>query len=61
MKDPYVYEDTGTLINKLGIKDYKELRQAEADITFSRLITIEKDVKFKEFNVEYLKISINTY
>ena len=55
MKDPYVYEDTGTLINKLGIKDYKELRQAEADITFSRLITIEKDVKFKEFNVEYLK------
>lgn len=55
MKDPYVYEDTGTLINKLGIKDYKELRQAETDITFSRLITVEKDVKFKEFNVEYLK------
>ena len=32
MKDPYVYEDTGTLKNKLGIKDYEELRQAEADI-----------------------------
>ncbi len=29
-KDPYVYRN-GTLINKLGITDYKELRQAEAD------------------------------
>ena len=28
MIDPYVYEDTGTLKNKLGIKDYDELRQA---------------------------------
>lgn len=27
-KDPYVYS-TGTLINKLGIRDYQELRQAE--------------------------------
>ena len=55
MKDPYVYEDTGTLINKLGIKDYEELRQAESDITFSKLITVERDVKFSEFNLEYLK------
>lgn len=28
MKDPYVYEDTGTLKNKLGIKDYEQLRKA---------------------------------
>lgn len=61
MKDPYVYEDTGTLINKLGIKDYEELRQAESDITFSKLITVERDVKFSEFNLEYLKIYTNIY
>ena len=25
MKDPYVYEDTGVLKNKLGIKNYDEI------------------------------------
>lgn len=40
MKDPYVYEDTGTLKNKLGIKDYEELRKAESDISFVKLLTV---------------------
>ena len=55
MKDPYIYEETGTLINKLGIKDYEELRQAEADITFAKLLTAEKDIKFSSFDLQYLK------
>ena len=40
MKDPYTYED-GTLRNKLNIRDHQELRQAEADIGFLKLINIE--------------------
>lgn len=31
MKDPYVYEKTNILINKLGIKDKKELEDAESE------------------------------
>lgn len=53
-KDPYVYS-TGTLINKLGIRGYQELRQAEADICFGRLITVDRDVEFTDFDLEYLK------
>lgn len=38
IKDPYTY-DNGVLINKLGIKDEVRLKRAEADITFSKLLT----------------------
>lgn len=38
MKDPYTYEN-GVLINRLGIKDEVRLKRAEADITFSKLLT----------------------
>lgn len=38
MKDPYTYEN-GVLKNKLGIKDQIKLKRAEADITFSKLLT----------------------
>lgn len=55
MKDPYVYEDTGTLINKLGIKDYDELRQAEADISFVKLLDVDANVDCTKFDLEYLK------
>lgn len=55
MLDPYVYEDTGVLINKLGIKDYEELRQAEADISFVKLLTVDRDVDCREFGIDYLK------
>lgn len=55
MKDPYVYEDTGTLKNKLGIKDYEELRKAESDISFVRLLTVDRDVDCKKFDLEYVK------
>lgn len=55
MKDPYVYEDTGTLKNKLGIKDYEQLRQAEADISFVKLLTVDRDVDCAKFDLEYVK------
>lgn len=40
MKDPYVLED-GTLKNKLGITDYKKLKEAECDIGFVKLMTVD--------------------
>lgn len=55
MKDPYVYEDTGTLRNKFGIKDYEQLRQAEADISFVKLLTVDRDVDCTKFDLEYVK------
>ena len=55
MKDPYVYEDTGTLINKLGIKDYYELRQAEADISFVKLLDVDDNVDCTKLDLEYIK------
>lgn len=55
MKDPYVYEDTGTLINKLGIKDYEQLRKAEADISFVKLLTVDNNVDCTKFDLKYIK------
>ena len=40
MKDPYTL-DNGVLKNKLGITDIDELRKAEADIGFLKLINID--------------------
>ena len=42
MKDPYVYEDTGVLKNKLGIKNYDELVKAESDLSFVKLLTVDR-------------------
>ena len=55
MKDPYVYEETGTLKNKLGIKNYEELRQAEADVSFVKLLTVDRDVDCLKFDLDYIK------
>jgi cell filamentation protein len=40
MRDPYIL-DNGVLRNKLGITDIDELRKAEADIGFLKLINID--------------------
>ena len=40
MKDPYV-NSNGVLLNKLNIEDYDTLYQAEADIGFLKLITVD--------------------
>lgn len=53
MKDPYINEK-GVLINKLNIDDYDELRKAEADIGFLKLIDIDK-IDFTYFDEELLK------
>lgn len=55
MKDPYVYEDTGTLKNKLEIKDYEQLRHAEADFSFVKLLTVDRDVDCTKFDLDYVK------
>lgn len=44
MKDPYVYKGTDILINRLNIKDAELLKQAEADITTQRLITVDDEI-----------------
>ena len=53
MRDPYVLED-GTLKNKLGITDYQELRQAETDIGYVRLINANQELH-EECTPEFLK------
>ena len=53
MIDPYIYSN-GTLRNKLGIEDYDELKNAEKDIGFVKLINIG-DVKTGNFDKQYLQ------
>lgn len=53
MKDPYIQEN-GTLKNKLGITEYKDLNDAEKDIGFVKLIDIGESFKQK-YDVEYIK------
>lgn len=53
MKDPYV-QDNGTLKNKLGIKEYNELNDAERDVGFVKLIDIGETFKQK-YDIEYIK------
>ena len=53
MKDPYVLEN-GTLRNKLGIENYQELKQAETDIGYVKLINAS-EVITGECDVNLLK------
>lgn len=53
MKDPYIQEN-GTLKNKLGITEYKDLNNAEKDIGFVKLIDIGERFKQK-YDIEYIK------
>lgn len=53
MEDPYVQEG-GTLKNKLGIKEYKELKAAECDIGFIKLISLS-EIKAKKCDSKLLK------
>src|SRR5574344_2259402 len=53
MKDPYI-EENGTLRNKLGIGDYKELKKAECDIGFVKLITLE-NIKVEKYDSQLIK------
>ena len=53
MNDPYVLE-SGTLRNLLNIEDYNELKQAEADIGFGKLINVSSTFS-TTFDSEYYK------
>ena len=53
MNDPYVYEN-GTLRNKFNITDYNTLNQAEADVGFTKLISI-KAVQSEKVNRTLLR------
>ena len=53
MKDPYIQEK-GILKNKLGITDEEELKKAEKDIAFSKLIGVQELEKMQS-DAELLK------
>ncbi len=53
MIDPYI-EKNSVLKNKLGIKDYEELNQAEADIGFVKLIDVDS-VDLTKFDANLFK------
>lgn len=53
MKDPYIQEN-GTLKNLLGITSYKELREAERDISFVKMMNVDAIDK-SEFNMDFIK------
>ena len=53
MNDPYVLE-SGTLRNLLNIEDYEELKKAEADIGFGKLIDVDSTFA-TNFDSEYYK------
>lgn len=51
MKDPYLYEGTNTLINRLGIKDDKTLDKAESDFAYIAI----KMLKDSHFDIKNIK------
>lgn len=53
MEDPYIQEN-GTLKNKLGIKEYNDLNDAERDIGFVKLIDVNKAFT-KRYDAEFFK------
>lgn len=58
MNDPYILEN-GTLKNLLGITDYNELKKAETDIGYIKLIS-SSDELFEKCDENLLK-SIHKY
>ena len=55
MNDPYMYEGTEVLKNKLGIKDAQQLKEVEGNISFTKLLTVDRDVDSSKFDINYIK------
>lgn len=55
MRDPYLYDDVPVLKNKLNIKDADKLEAAEADITFIKLLSIDKLNQGQNLDFNYVK------
>ncbi|MDR0879688.1 MAG: Fic family protein [Clostridioides sp.] len=53
--DPYIYENTNLLKNKLGIRDKCKLDMAENDISSSKLIDLIAQKPEKTWNVDFIK------
>lgn len=53
MKDPYILEN-GTLNNLLGIEEYEELKQAETDIGYVKLLDVDQEIK-RNCDIDVLK------
>lgn len=54
MRDPYLYEDSQVLRNKLNIKDQDKLDEAEADYVVYRLKDLAMNPMPGEYNTEHL-------
>lgn len=54
-KDPYLYDDVSVLKNLLNIKDEKALETAESNITFIKLLDVDKLAENCVFNADHLK------
>lgn len=54
MRDPYLYEDSQVLRNKLNIKDQDNLDEAEADYVVYRLKDLAMNPMPGEYNTEHL-------
>lgn len=55
MRDPYLYDDVPILKNKFNIKDLEKLEAAEADITFIKLLSIDKLNQGQKLDFNYVK------
>lgn len=54
MRDPYLYEDTDVLINKLGIQEQNLLDDAEAVYVVYRLKELAMNPLKGTYNIEHL-------
>lgn len=55
MRDIYLYDDIDVMNNKLNIKNKEELEKAEADITYIKLLDIDRATANGVFNLKHLK------
>lgn len=55
MKDYYLYDDIPVLRNLLNIRDDKRLEEAESNITYLRLLDIDKNFQSAAFDYQRLK------
>lgn len=56
MRDPYLFDDVDVLKNLLKIKDEKLLEEAESNITYVKLLDIDRLSENCKFDVDYLKL-----
>lgn len=55
MKDYYLYDDIPVLRNLLNIRDDKRLEEAESNITYLKLLDIDKNFQSATFDYQRLK------